>query len=77
VFLSGAFQRSFDDAAQEENFTQVDVSEIYEMAKIAFLTGWTIEYIKELSWLNHEAILQIHQAENNLRAKNGRPSRFP
>ncbi len=71
--MSGAFKMSFDDAAQEENFTQVDIGEIYEIIKIAFITGWSIEYIKGLGWLNHEAILQIYEAENHLKAKaNGR-----
>lgn len=72
MYLSGAFKRSFDEAALEENYTQVDVSEIYEIIKIVFLTGWSLEYIKGLSWLNHEAILQIHEAENHLKVKNGR-----
>ena len=74
--MSGFFRRSFDDAAAEERYTQVDVSEIYDIMKIAFLTGWSIEYIKNLGWLDHEAILQIHEAENHLQVRNGRSRRL-
>lgn len=75
--MSGFFRRSFDEAAAEERYIDVDVSEIYEMVKIAFITGWSIEYIKNLSWLNHEAVLQIHEAEKHLQVRNGRTSRLP
>jgi hypothetical protein len=76
--LSGFFSRSFDEAAAEENYTIVDIGAIYERAKIAFLTGWSIEYIDNLGWLDHEAILQIHEAEIRLQVKqHGRNRRFP
>lgn len=40
-----------------------ETSDLYYRAKIAMLTGWTMEYIDALGMLDYESIIQVFEAE--------------
>jgi hypothetical protein len=42
------------------------VAELYELATLVKLTGWSIEYIESLGLLHREGLLQIYDAEQRL-----------
>jgi len=48
---------------------------VYRNSKLALLTGWTFEYIETLGLLNSEAILQIYEAEQKLKAQSHQPKK--
>lgn len=54
--------------ARREGVT-LDVETLYENAKIAMMTGWTIEYIENLGLLHRESLLQVYDAEQHLRSR--------
>lgn len=63
--MSGVFGEPLSQVAAKEGVT-LDVETLYEVSKIAMLTGWTVEYIESLGILYRESLLQIHDAEIKL-----------
>lgn len=50
---------------------------LYRRAKIAMLTGWTLEYIDALGCEDEASILEVFEAEQHIGSNNGNNRRKP
>lgn len=51
------------------------VASLYSEYRLVRITGWTLEYIRGLGLLTHEAILQFYDAEQALIRSMNKPKR--
>ena len=66
VFTAAFFRQSIEEVTKMEGVS-LDVGNLYEIAQLVKLTGWSIEYIENLGLLYREGLLQIYDAENHLK----------
>ena len=59
MYLSGKFGEEMDEYTAEQ----------YHRAKLAMLTGWTLEYIDCLGAIDASIVLEVYEAEQSLRTK--------
>ena len=52
-----------NEVAQKEGVI-LDVEELYNDARLAMITGWSLEYIRGLGVLDGAAILQINEVDH-------------
>jgi hypothetical protein len=51
------------------------IASLYSEYRLIQITGWTLEYIRSLGMLTHEAILQFYEAEQALIKSMTKPKR--
>lgn len=70
MYLAGVFKQPLNVVARQEGLPLEDLSELYEDVQLVLLTGWTMEYIRGLGYLDREAILQINESQQAIKATN-------